>query len=358
MSPLDASFLHVEDWVSHMHIASVGVFEGPLAPFADIVARVRAKLPLVPRYRQVVRSSSPSSSAGRSGWTTPTSTSTTTSATPPCRRRGAKAELRKLVGRVMSQPLDRDPAPVGDLGRRRPRRRQLGDALEDPPRHGRRRLRHRPAGGRSSTSLPRSPSAEPDAWEPSSGADVASLAGRGRRRPAPQPLRAVPRRPGRAPGSRARRCARPSMVTRGLSAMAGLVRPTPVSSLNGPIGPHRRYGWASTTVDDIKAVRKSLGGTFNDVVLAAITNGFRELLLSRGESVDRVVRTLVPVSVRPRDTRAAPSATAPSRTRSRPCSPSCPSASATPSSGSTRSPRRWRVSRSRGRPSPARRSPR
>ncbi len=32
-----------------------------------------------------------------------------------------------------------------------------------------------------------------------------------------------------------------------------------------------------------------------------ITNGFRELLLSRGESVDRVVRTLVPVSVRPRD---------------------------------------------------------
>jgi diacylglycerol O-acyltransferase len=36
-------------------------------------------------------------------------------------------------------------------------------------------------------------------------------------------------------------------------------------------------------------------------VLASITNGFRELLLSRGEDVDRVVRTLVPVSVRPRD---------------------------------------------------------
>ncbi len=48
-------------------------------------------------------------------------------------------------------------------------------------------------------------------------------------------------------------------------------------------------------------MRKELGGTFNDVVLASITNGFRELLLSRGENVDRVVRTLVPVSVRPRD---------------------------------------------------------
>src|ERR1035441_7955666 len=90
-------------------------------------------------------------------------------------------------------------------------------------------------------------------------------------------------------------------VVKGLSAMSGLVRSTPVSSLNGPLGPHRRYAWASTSVADVKAVRKAHGGTFNDVVLAAITHGFRELLLSRGEEVDRVLRTLVPVSVRPRD---------------------------------------------------------
>jgi WS/DGAT/MGAT family acyltransferase len=90
-------------------------------------------------------------------------------------------------------------------------------------------------------------------------------------------------------------------VGQGVVAMAGLVRSTPVSSLNGPIGPHRRYAWASTTVEDIKTVRRGLGGTFNDVILASITNGFRELLLARGEDIDRVVRTLVPVSVRPRD---------------------------------------------------------
>jgi diacylglycerol O-acyltransferase len=89
-------------------------------------------------------------------------------------------------------------------------------------------------------------------------------------------------------------------VARGLTALGGLLRPTPPSTLNGPIGPHRRYAWASTTVEDVKKVRKGLGGTFNDVLLAAVTCGFRDLLLSRGESVDRVVRTLVPVSVRPR----------------------------------------------------------
>ena len=29
MSHVDASFLHVEDAVSHMHIGPVGIFEGP-----------------------------------------------------------------------------------------------------------------------------------------------------------------------------------------------------------------------------------------------------------------------------------------------------------------------------------------
>jgi WS/DGAT/MGAT family acyltransferase len=90
-------------------------------------------------------------------------------------------------------------------------------------------------------------------------------------------------------------------MAHGVRSMAGLVRRTPMSTLNGPIGPHRRYAWASTAVDDIKTVRKGISGTFNDVVLAAVTQGFRDLLLSRGESVDRVVRTLVPVSVRGRD---------------------------------------------------------
>jgi diacylglycerol O-acyltransferase len=45
-------------------------------------------------------------------------------------------------------------------------------------------------------------------------------------------------------------------------------------------------------------VRASFGGTVNDVVLACITGGFRALLLARGEPVERVVRTMVPVSVR------------------------------------------------------------
>jgi WS/DGAT/MGAT family acyltransferase len=91
-------------------------------------------------------------------------------------------------------------------------------------------------------------------------------------------------------------------VARATVAASGSLRPVAASSLTGPIGPHRRWSWANARLDEVKAVRAVLGGTVNDVVLAIIANGFRELLESRGEEIpaDRVVRTMVPVSVRRR----------------------------------------------------------
>ena len=46
MSPLDASFLHVENDVNHMHIASVAIFEGPAPRYQEIVDMVASKLHL------------------------------------------------------------------------------------------------------------------------------------------------------------------------------------------------------------------------------------------------------------------------------------------------------------------------
>jgi len=92
---------------------------------------------------------------------------------------------------------------------------------------------------------------------------------------------------------------------RAAAAASSSMRPVAASSLTGAIGPHRRWSWADARLSDIKTVRSSLGGTVNDVVLTLITNGFRELLESRGEHVgaDQVVRTMVPVSVRRRGER-------------------------------------------------------
>jgi WS/DGAT/MGAT family acyltransferase len=97
-----------------------------------------------------------------------------------------------------------------------------------------------------------------------------------------------------------RRVARDALeVGRGVLNLRALGAPGRSTSLNGAIGPHRRWDWARSRLADIKQIREAHGGTVNDVVLAAITGGFRDLLLARGEPVEgRVVRTLVPVSVR------------------------------------------------------------
>jgi len=88
-------------------------------------------------------------------------------------------------------------------------------------------------------------------------------------------------------------------LIRGVTSAAGLLRPLGRSSLTGRVGPHRSWSTAHVSLADVKSVRAGLGGTVNDVVLALVSGGLRELLLARNEAVsERAVRALVPVSVR------------------------------------------------------------
>jgi diacylglycerol O-acyltransferase len=298
LSPLDASFLHIEDDVSHMHIASIAIFEGPQPPFQDLVAMVESKLSLVPRYRQVVQFVP--LDLGRPVWVDDPHFNIEfhlrhTALPEP----GGESELRRLVGRVMSQQLDRSKS-LWEIW--------VVQGLEEGRWAMLSKTHHAMVDGVAGTDLlavimdlsPEPSRPEIQHWEPQSAPSGASLAVGAVWDLVRSPYEQV--RAARASTRVARQAfAQAKEVGAGLVAMAGLVRPTTHSSLNGPIGPHRRYAWASTSVEEIKTVRKALGGTFNDVVLASITTGFRELLLSRGETVDRTLRTLVPVSVRPRD---------------------------------------------------------
>ena len=88
----------------------------------------------------------------------------------------------------------------------------------------------------------------------------------------------------------------------GAKALGAQLRPNVELPIEGAIGPHRRWARTSTTLETVKMIRAAHGGTVNDVVLAAITSGFRDLLLGRDVALDGVViRTLVPVSVRTHD---------------------------------------------------------
>jgi diacylglycerol O-acyltransferase / wax synthase len=72
----------------------------------------------------------------------------------------------------------------------------------------------------------------------------------------------------------------------------------PRTSLNRPIGAHRRLAVVRTRLDIAKQIAHGHGGKVNDVLLAAVAGGLRELLLSRDEPVDvLILKAFVPVSL-------------------------------------------------------------
>ncbi|HEY3019387.1 MAG TPA: wax ester/triacylglycerol synthase family O-acyltransferase [Solirubrobacteraceae bacterium] len=296
MSPLDASFLHIEDDVTHMHIGSVALFEGPPPSHEEILDAIRAKLPLVPRYRQKVRFVP--LSLGRPVWVDDAhfvlDYHVRHTALPAP---GGDDELRNLAGRVMSQQLDRTK-PLWEIW--------VAEGMEG----GRwvliSKSHHCMVDGVSSTDLmsvllddAREPAPAPrDMWRPAPEPNAAQLVTQALGERAASPYEGVRTTLAALRGPR-RVTRRAVEAARGLAATRSLLRPTPPTSLNGPIGPHRRWDWASGRLADVKTIRQALGGTVNDVVLTVITGGFRDLLQGRGEPVeDRFVRTLVPVSVR------------------------------------------------------------
>ena len=76
--------------------------------------------------------------------------------------------------------------------------------------------------------------------------------------------------------------------------------------INQPLGPHRKFDWLEIELDRVKAVKDALGGTVNDVVLATVTGALRAFLELRGVPVDGLrIRANVPVSLRSQDERGA-----------------------------------------------------
>ncbi|HXY66660.1 MAG TPA: wax ester/triacylglycerol synthase family O-acyltransferase [Mycobacterium sp.] len=83
---------------------------------------------------------------------------------------------------------------------------------------------------------------------------------------------------------------------------AGLLRPSAGSSLVGPVTAMRCYHAVRVPLAEVEQVCRKFDVTINDVALTAITEGFRSVLLHRGEEPrPDSLRTLVPVSVRSPD---------------------------------------------------------
>jgi len=303
LSALDESFLHLETEFSQMHIGSVAIFEGPPPSYDELCAMVDSKLAQVPRYRQKVRFVP--LAVGRPCWVDdphfhlPYHLRHTALPSP-----GSEEQLRNLVGRVMAQHLDR-ARPLWEMW--------IAEGLQEGRWALVSKVHHCMVDGVAGSDLltvilDREREAAPPAgeeWVAHPEPNTVELLAHGLAELA-NPMEVVHsvENAVRAPRQFAERVL---AAGQGLVSMRGLVRRTPAFSINGPLGPHRRWAWARTRLSDVKTAREALGGSVNDVVLAVVTNGFRALLQSRGEQVDdRVIRTLVPVSVRAPSARGTP----------------------------------------------------
>jgi WS/DGAT/MGAT family acyltransferase len=86
-------------------------------------------------------------------------------------------------------------------------------------------------------------------------------------------------------------------------AKMALRSPDPQTLFKGEMGISKTTAWSDPLpLADVKKVGKALGGTVNDVLMAAVAGGLRRYMQDRGQAVDGVnIRALVPVNLRPLD---------------------------------------------------------
>jgi diacylglycerol O-acyltransferase / wax synthase len=106
-------------------------------------------------------------------------------------------------------------------------------------------------------------------------------------------------RPG-ATGELAKRAETTARAAVDLGSLAA--RPLSPTPFNARIHPKRDVAWAELPIAETRAVRKRLGGTVNDLVLAILSGALARYMRRHGfPPDDRELRCLCPVSVRKRD---------------------------------------------------------
>jgi diacylglycerol O-acyltransferase len=281
----------------HVNVGAALVLEGDPPPFDELLGHVESRLALVPRFRQRIQA-------------TPLQLTNPVWVDDPrfdlrwhvrntaLPRPGSEGQLRELVGRVMSEPLDLE-RPLWQL--------YLLEGLEGGRHVYISKTHHALVDGVSAVDVgtimldPNPEGTEmpvpEERWDP----DV----------PSPELLfvRAASDRI-RTPLRTARRAALSALtmpretaarVMRTAESFAGLAAGGPTAQrtfLNREIGRDRRVAFVKTELEPLKRARDDSGATVNDVILSIATGGLRRLFVRRGEAVpDRLV-ALVPMSIR------------------------------------------------------------
>jgi WS/DGAT/MGAT family acyltransferase len=299
LTAIDASFLAQEGANSHMHIGGLVLCEGPAPQYEEMLDHIRSRLHLVPRYRQKL--TQPPLETGRPLWIDDPSFNLEyhvrqTALPAP----GTEEQLLRLVGRLMSQQLDRSK-PLWEMW--------IVEGFDGGGFAVISKTHHALIDGISGvdlatvmfdlTPVPADVPHPDEPWQAHPEPSGAELVAGG----AVGLARSVVGGAFRVAGALARPQAALHAVSEAAEGVGEVVwaglNPAPPTPLNVAIGPHRRYAVVRHRLEDFKFVKNTFGGTVNDVVLAVVSGALRSFLHSRGVRTEGLeLRALVPVSTR------------------------------------------------------------
>jgi diacylglycerol O-acyltransferase len=298
LRPRDLAILALESPTTPMHNATVEIFDPGDSGFDHdrLVALIDDRLSFVPRYRQRLQPV-PGRLANPLWLDDPhfdLGYHVRRSALP---RPGTMDQLRELVARIVSRPLDRH-RPLWEV--------YLVEGLADGRIAVLSKSHLAMVDGVETVDLGQvlldtSPDVKPlggDEWRPGRRPSPLGLVAGAVGDSAHQPrvvldtVRSNAAVAWRAAGEVAVRAGRVA------EALANR-RPEPQSPLTGELSQQRRVVTVRTDLADYRTVREAHGGTVNDVVLATVTGALRFWLMTRAESLGglRRIRAVVPVSV-------------------------------------------------------------
>ena len=294
----DALFLHIERSGQPLNIAGVSIFQGEIK-LAACRAYIESKLPLIPRYRQRVVSTS--FDLGLPSWEFDPRFDIRNHVREVTLKHGTENELKTLAGKIVSKRLDRQ-RPLWDFTLARLQGGRSGLVT---------RIHHCLADGIAGVGvmnviMDTSPTPPPISRKktkvepppPARDAGAAFLDGL-----AKSYLSllngAVSLHSGllnMAQEAVANSAGAPAELLRLMSELAAPAERLPFNVIcNGP----QKFAWTEVALDDIKAIKNNCGGTVNDVVLTAVTLAFGRYVEQRGvELTGRSLRIVIPVNVR------------------------------------------------------------
>jgi diacylglycerol O-acyltransferase len=312
LSNLDASFLALERRSTHMHVGAVAIF-GPGPHTSDtgvdittLRKLIESRLDSIPRYRQRLATVPVE---GHPVWVDDEhfhlAYHVRHIALP---HPGTQDQLKSLVGRLMSQQLDRT-RPLWELF--------VVEGLEDGGFAIVTKIHHCMIDGMSGIDLmavildfrPEVTIEDPVPWTPRPAPNGTELAVReishsiSRLLSGIGDLSSLAVRVEEVSGEWSRK-----LRAVGASLSSGWLTQTGKTPLNGSIGPSRWFDWVDVPLPDVKKIKDVHSVTVNDVMLAIVAGAVRSYLLTEGgmpedELAETEFRVMAPVSVRTKDDR-------------------------------------------------------